>query len=261
MPLTWDLYFTSFRCVLCRSVECPASALIYILVMAAAMLIPAKPLPNRIFARRIQHFSETQQSRRQWINLADIAEWCGNLTGKKDATQEWRQRLTTEAFQDLLDDAQANKFSRLLFLSADTGAAMFIDGAFLRERARNYRDMPEVVITAYVAKCWVSLQDARSWFIARAVSAPRWLMGSGIIDRRSAPPYGKKPKGRPRGTGLDDSAAVESMRELVTRGGKSIRTAAKITLRAFENGGHGNENSAIDRLRKRYAATYRDAGH
>jgi hypothetical protein len=158
------------------------------------MLALASPPGSRVFHRRIQHFSETQRLRQQWICLASIADWCGNLTGEKDAAKERRQRLRDEAFQDLLNDAQADKFSRLLFLSADEKALAFLDGAFFRERVKSYPEAPDLVIKAYIAKCWISLRDARSWFISRAVSAPHWLIGSGIIDRRNAPPTAKNLK-------------------------------------------------------------------
>jgi hypothetical protein len=251
------LYISYGLIVFCAVPLRASCALKYILWITAAMLAPALPITDRTFELRVKRFSEAQQSRHQWISLADIADWCGNLTGEKDAAKERRRRLRDEAFQDLLDDAQADKFLRLLLLSADEKAPAFLDGAFLRARVQIYPEAPEVVIKAYIAKCWVSLRDARAWFISRAVSAPQWLIGSGIIDRRNGAPYGKKPKGRPRGTGFDDSAAVEYMRALITREGiPSIRSAAEKAQRIFGNGGYGTKQSAIDRYRKRYASKY-----
>jgi hypothetical protein len=224
------------------------------------MLAPTK-FPSRVFQDRIRRFIEAQECRRQWISLAEIAEWCGCLTGNRDGAKERRGTLTRDAYRDLISDAIAGKFPRLLFLSADAGEPKTLDGPFFQQRMEKFagKGEDEVVISAYVAKCWVPLRDARSWFASRAVPAPLWLSGFGIVDRRKAQAYGKRPKGRPPETGLDDSAAVEFIRRLVLEG-SSQTSAATIACRTLGRGGPGTEQSAITRYRKKYAAKYGRSG-
>jgi hypothetical protein len=213
-------------------------------------------LTDRSFEYRIRRFEDAQRFRRQWISLAEIAEWCGCLTGEKEGVRERRQRLTREALQDLLADIQAEKLSNLLFLSIDAREPVRLTGAFFRARLKTYESDPDTVVSAYLIRCWVPLRDARTWFQNRAIPAPQWLSGTGPIDRRRATPYGKQRIGRPKGTAFNDNEALAHVRQLILyQRISSVREAAGIACSALDTPG-ASLNSAVERVRKKYAALY-----
>jgi hypothetical protein len=80
------------------------------------------------------------------------------------------------------------------------------------------------------------------WIFLTRPSVDAYLSGS--------PNLNSSPKGRPAGSGIDDAAALEQMRALVS-GGASILGAAQ-AVAASISGGHSRD-ATIDRLRRKFA--------
>ena len=57
-------------------------------------------------AARIVRFAERQRREREWINFAEIAEWCSELDGSIISSEEAR----SSAYEKLLNDLLAGEF-------------------------------------------------------------------------------------------------------------------------------------------------------
>jgi hypothetical protein len=75
-------------------------------------------------AARISRFTETQRRTREWINFAEIAEWCS----KEDGSIVPNESKRTAAFDALQRDLLAGEFeedgrSRVLYLNPESTMA------------------------------------------------------------------------------------------------------------------------------------------
>jgi hypothetical protein len=110
---------------------------------------------------RIRRFTESQRHRRDWINFAEIAEWCSELGGSIVSDEDAR----ASAYEKLQADLIAGDFeemgkTRVLFLHPWTAMAKIT-----RDRARNFIELarPETLRSDYWDQCWIPRHLFHRW--------------------------------------------------------------------------------------------------
>ena len=120
--------------------------------------------------RRIGKFTARQRREREWINFAEIADWCAREIGSIKPDEERRSL----AFARLRAALKAGEFeqadrARVLMLSPDSSMAKLT-----RERFEFIapRFDEQTVASAYLAYCWVPRELCRAWFVHHRLPWP-----------------------------------------------------------------------------------------
>jgi len=110
---------------------------------------------------RIRQFTESQLRRRDWINFAEIAEWCSELSGSIVSDEGAR----ASGYEKLCTDLMAGDFeecgkTRVLFLHPWTPMAKMT-----RDRARDFKELapPETLRSEYWDHCWIPQHLFHRW--------------------------------------------------------------------------------------------------
>jgi hypothetical protein len=128
-------------------------------------------------AARIERFTEIQRRTREWINFAEIAEWCADESGVVP-NEEARAAAYQKLQQDLLEgDFEENGVSKVLYLHPYTSKA--------RMTRRWLTDMMErfdqtTINSQYLAHCWIRREFFGRWLAKHRMQAspprfePKW---------------------------------------------------------------------------------------
>jgi hypothetical protein len=105
-------------------------------------------------AARIDRFTERQRQARQWINFAEIAEWCS----KEDQSVVSNKEKWAAAFETLACDLLSGEFeekgrSRVLYLHPATSKAR-MTREWLKDAIEHNYD-GDAGRSAYLAHCWI----------------------------------------------------------------------------------------------------------
>jgi hypothetical protein len=125
-------------------------------------------------AARIKRFEKRQQEAREWINFADIADWCS----KEDQSILPNERKREATFDTLASDLLAGEFeengrSRVLFLHPTTAKARMTPEWFKNIRDHNYDGDHGRL---YLAHCWIPRRLFERWLARHRLpeSPPRF---------------------------------------------------------------------------------------
>jgi hypothetical protein len=150
------------------------------------------------WAARIAGFAEAQRQSRDWISLAEIADWCAREHGSIIPDPQRRDA----AFVDLRAAIAKGAFatagrSRVLFLHPTATFAKLT-----RERlAKIEACYPTTDVNVhYLGWCWVPRTLARDWFASLRLPAPPWLADAPAEAPRlvaAAPASARASKPRP----------------------------------------------------------------
>lgn len=145
-------------------------------------------------AARIKRFTERQRHKREWINFAEIADWCS----KEDQSIVPNKEKSAAAFDTLANDLLAGEFtehgrSRVLYLHPATARARMTREWLHDAMAGNYDG--DHGRSAYLAHSWIPRRLFNRWLAKHRLpeSPPRFEPIGGQSSARL-----KKPKrGRP----------------------------------------------------------------
>ena len=124
---------------------------------------------------RIERFAERQRQTREWINFAEIAEWCS----KEDQSIVPNKEKSTAAFDTLASDLLAGEFeengrSRVLYLHPATAKARMARDWLQDAIAHNYDG--EHGRSEYLPHCWIQRRMFERWLAKHRLpeSPPRF---------------------------------------------------------------------------------------
>ncbi len=141
--------------------------------------------------RRIERFQENQRICREWVCLADVADWCARASGDIKPDEERRVIAFTELGRSLnAGEFEQNGRSRVLFLNPSTCLAKMTREQMSRITAANPSD---IVRSCYLAHCWIPTALCRSWFDARRVLLPPWLKTPPLLSTANQRQNGDQP--------------------------------------------------------------------
>jgi hypothetical protein len=145
-------------------------------------------------AARIEGFRERQRKAREWINFAEIAEWCA----KEDQSILPNENKRAAAFDTLASDLLAGEFqengrSRVLYLHASS-ARTRMTSEWLKD-AIEYNYDHDRGRSEYLAHCWIPRRMFKRWLARHrlAESPPRFEP----LDEESLAWLRKPKRGRP----------------------------------------------------------------
>jgi hypothetical protein len=214
---------------------------------------------------RIRRFTERQRSRRDWINFAEIAEWCSELGGSIVSDEDSR----ASAYDKLQADFIAGDFeeagrARVLFLHPWTKTAKMT-----RDRALEFVELmpPETLRSEYWDHCWIPRHLFRRWLAKHNLpQAPSRFEpsiatsgGSSATSEHVTSSHGMRTKRGRRGPapgtldrfGEADRALYRELKRIV-RAGKSVNAAATELAEAGKVKGSGTDASRAKRLATRF---------
>ena len=227
---------------------------------------------------RIRRFTESQRRRRDWINFAEIAEWCSELSGSIVSDEDAR----ASAYEKLHADLTAGDFeergkTRVLFLHPWTPMAKMT-----RDRARDFIELaaPETLRSEYWDHCWIPRHLFHRWLVkhnlpttpsrfepAPAVSAASMPSSpkTKIRNQQDSSPNIPTPqnikarRGRrgPAPGAVDryreaDRALFPEIRRIMRREGKSLYAAALKLAELGKVKGAGTSVSRAKRIARRF---------
>ena len=228
---------------------------------------------------RIQRFTNTQRNLRDWINFAEIADWCSELAGSIVSDEDARGSAYEKLQADLmLGDFEERGKSRVLYLHSLTRMAKMT-----RERARDFMELapPETLRSDYWDHCWIPRHLFHRWLakhnlptspsrfepmpvsVASMPSRPATKNRSPIVaSRKLAIPtpqdtrIGRGRRGPKPGT-LDrfrdvDRALYRDIERIVRKDRKSVSAAALELAEAGKVKGFEHNRSRIKRLAPRF---------
>lgn len=147
-------------------------------------------------AGRVKRFTESQQLTREWINFAEIAEWCS----KEDQSILPNKEKRAAAFGTLANDLLAGEFekngrSRVLYLHPATARAR-MTREWLKDVIENNYDN-DLGRSQYLAHCWVEQDIFEQWLEKHRLTniLPRFQAAVSRASRKSiTSPTRAKPK-------------------------------------------------------------------
>ena len=158
-------------------------------------------------AARIKLFEKRQQEAREWINFADIADWCS----KEDQSILPNEKKREATFDTLESDLLAGEFeesgrSRLLFLHPTTANARMTPEWFKDVRDHNYDGDHG---RSYLAHCWIPRRLFERWLARHRLPAspPRFEPEN---KRTQPPPSQQRPREKRRPSLQRAQAAIEA---------------------------------------------------
>jgi hypothetical protein len=122
---------------------------------------------------RIKRFTEHQRCVGEWINFADIAEWCS----REDSSILPNEQKRVAAFETLQRDLLAGEFeengrSQVLFLHPAVAKARMTRSSLIEAAEYNYDGKHG---RSYAAHCWIRREMAERWFQNHRLSLPPWF--------------------------------------------------------------------------------------
>jgi hypothetical protein len=130
-------------------------------------------LARQLREARIKRFTERQRCRGEWINLADIAEWCSREDGSIEPNEGKRATAFDTLRRDLLaGEFEANGRSRVLFLHPAVAKAR-MTRTWLKDAAKYDYDRNNG--RSYLAHCWIPRDLAKRWFESLRLPLPPWF--------------------------------------------------------------------------------------
>jgi hypothetical protein len=130
---------------------------------------------------QIRKWKGRQRRQREWINFADMADWCSRMPGDvaRDRTRQ------AQGFLDLLDAVLAGEFDqagrcRVGYLPGATTIAEPLRLHLQVDYLRDCRDAGAA--SAVLADCWAPRVLCLRWFKARGIKPP-----PGLHDREAKP--------------------------------------------------------------------------
>ena len=112
-------------------------------------------------AGRIRRFTEKQRRKHDWINFAEITDWCSEIDGSVAPNEAACASAYEKLQRDLLEgDFEENDGSRVLYLHPWTVMAK-ITRARLREAVDVYP--PATVRSEYLNHCWIPRKLFQAW--------------------------------------------------------------------------------------------------
>jgi hypothetical protein len=218
---------------------------------------------------RIRRFAERQQRLRDWINFAEIAEWCSELGGSIVSDEDARTRAYEKLHTDLMagDFEEAGK-TRVLYLHPWTTMAKVT-----RDRARDFVELapPETLRSEYWDHCWIPRHIFHRWLAKHNLPAlpsrfePTTAVGPSTKDRgqnfrHASPTQSTRIKRGRRGPApgtLDrfrevDRALYREIERIVREDRKSVSAAALELAEAGRVKGPGTAASRAKRLATRF---------
>ena len=137
-------------------------------------------------SNRSERFTARQRRVREWINFAEIAEWCSREDGSIQPNEKKRAAALDALERDLLaGEFDENGRSRVLFLSPESTRAR-MTRAWLKD-AIEYNYDGHQGRSAYTAHCWIPRDLAQRWFERHRLSLPPWLTPSVLGSAQGAP--------------------------------------------------------------------------
>jgi hypothetical protein len=111
-----------------------------------------------------------QRIAREWINFAEIADWCAREPGSI-VPDETRRAATYSRLRTSImsGEFQQGDRARTLFLSPDTSMAK-LTAERLKVIMRLFDDA--VIVSAYLPYCWVPRELCRQWFKRQRLAWP-----------------------------------------------------------------------------------------
>jgi hypothetical protein len=113
-------------------------------------------------ADRIKRFTEGQRQKREWINFAEIAEWCSEEHQSIKPNEEKRATAFDTLARDLLSgEFEENGRSRVLYLHPDV-----VWARMTRERLReaiNHNYDGNAGRSQYLSHCWIRRRSFDRW--------------------------------------------------------------------------------------------------
>jgi hypothetical protein len=204
-------------------------------------------------ANRIERFTARQRLIREWINFAEIAEWCS----KEDGSIVPNEQKRAAAFDVLQTDLLAGEFedsgrSRVLFLfSGVTKAKM--TRASLKDAIEYDYDGKHG--RSYAAHCWIPRDMAEQWFERHRLPLPPWFARPA---RRFTPgtPVAPRPPSHVAGRKVSPKESSRDSQER-KRGPRPTKRARTMeAMRGDIRDGRQSAHSLHAMLEKELAATY-----
>jgi hypothetical protein len=117
-------------------------------------------------ANQIARFAECQRRKRNWINFADIADWCSREGGSITPDETKRAVALDGLAEDhLAGDFDENGRSRVLFLPLDVRKARLTRDELREVIKHNYDG--DRGRSQYLPNCWLARAMAEGFFARR----------------------------------------------------------------------------------------------
>jgi hypothetical protein len=123
---------------------------------------------------RIEHFTEDQRRKREWINFAEIADWCSEMDGSVVSNEAARASAYEKLQRDLLEGVfEENGRSRVLYLHPSTAMAR-MTRARMQNMIGTYSSA--TIRSQYLDRCWLPRNSFQRWAAKHHLpaSAPRF---------------------------------------------------------------------------------------
>jgi hypothetical protein len=204
-------------------------------------------------ANRIERFTARQRRVREWINFAEIAEWCS----KEDGSIVPNEQKRAAAFDVLQTDLLAGEFeesgrSRVLFLLS-TVTKSKMTRASLKDAIEYDYDGQHG--RSYAAHCWIPRGLAEQWFERHRLPLPPWFARSARRFTPDTPATPQLPSHiADRKASPKESSRVSRERKRGRRPTKRAR--AMEAMRGDIRDGRQSASSLHAMLEKELAATY-----
>jgi hypothetical protein len=112
-------------------------------------------------AERIKRFTQNQRLKREWINFAEIADWCSEVDGLIVSNEAARASAYEKLQRDLLDgDFEENGRSRVLYLHPGTAKAK-MTLHWMKNVIETY--LPTTIRYQYLDHCWIPENLFQRW--------------------------------------------------------------------------------------------------
>jgi hypothetical protein len=117
---------------------------------------------GKLHQNRIRRFEKTQRQKREWINFAEIAEWCSELSGTGVPNEAAHENAYRMLERDLLAGAfEEDGRSRVLFLFPGVARARMTHQWLRAAIEHNYDNKYG---RSYLQRCWLPRDLFERWY-------------------------------------------------------------------------------------------------